>query len=95
MLRSAYRIVSSALAFIKALNNEPVSIQTMYTGATIKHCNMVVQKHYRRELESEYALLKTDVQRLEFEKSLNAAVNTPRVINFQTKKSRGTGKKPR
>jgi hypothetical protein len=70
MRRSAYSIVSSALALVSSVDGEPCRISSLYTGATIRHCNIFLRRLQKRELEARYGSLKSDVQRKEFELEL-------------------------
>lgn len=70
MRRTAYEIVTSSLPFVTRLDGQLMSFKTIYTGATIRHCNIFLQKYHRRELETKYGSLKSDLQRKLFEAEL-------------------------
>lgn len=70
MRRSAYRIVTSALPFVRQVGSVRVTFRTLYTGATIKSCNQFLVKYQRRKLEEDFGSLKSDLQRQLFEREL-------------------------
>ncbi len=72
MRRTAYELVSSSLPFVTRLDGQPMSFKTIYTGATIRHCNIFLEKYHRRQLELKYGSLKSDLQRKLFEAELGS-----------------------
>jgi len=46
-----HRLVASALPFVTKIRNESVVGQLLYTGATIKHCQMFMVRRQTRQLE--------------------------------------------
>lgn len=47
----SHRLVASALPFVTKIRSEGVVGQLLYTGATIKHCQMFMVKRQTRQLE--------------------------------------------
>jgi len=46
-----HRLVASALPFVTKIRNEGVVGQLLYTGATIKHCQLFMVRRQTRQLE--------------------------------------------
>jgi len=70
MRRSAYQIVSSVLPFVTLLGSEAIMLKTLYTGATIRHCNIFLAKYQRKQLEERYKGC-TPVEKEVFQKELD------------------------
>ncbi|ODM96395.1 Ribonuclease P/MRP protein subunit POP5 [Orchesella cincta] len=71
MRRSACSLVSSAIPFIRQVDGKSVTFRTIYTGATINHCNKFLVKYQRKILQEQYGSLKTDLQRQYFQRDLD------------------------
>lgn len=71
MRRSAYNIVSSSLPFVRLVEGRTITLKTIYTGATIRHCNIFLVKYQRKKLEEQYGSLNSDIQRQLFEQELD------------------------
>ncbi|XP_054258101.1 ribonuclease P/MRP protein subunit POP5 [Macrosteles quadrilineatus] len=45
-----HRLVASCLPIVKSIKDTPVSIRTLYTGASLKHCFKFAVKHQKQAL---------------------------------------------
>lgn len=66
-----HRFVATSLPFITSINSKPVTLQTLYTGATIKHCFKFIINYHQSNLIKVISSFKTDEDRVQYQKELN------------------------
>ncbi|KAJ1520009.1 hypothetical protein ONE63_004240 [Megalurothrips usitatus] len=73
VLRSRHgpdRLIASTLPCVTHIGKTPVSLRTIYKGATLRHCFLFLQKYQRAALDKLRSKLRNDEER----KALEAAV---------------------
>ncbi|RZC42848.1 RNase P Rpp14 domain containing protein [Asbolus verrucosus] len=65
-----HRLVASSLPCIKFIENKPVNINTLYIGATIKHCFKFIKNYQQRKFEEYCVGLKNDEEKEALKKAL-------------------------
>lgn len=65
-----YRILASTLPFVNVIDGKNISLNTIYTGATMKQCFKFIQIHQRKHLNLAWSKLKTDEEKKAFESAV-------------------------
>lgn len=65
-----HKLVASSLPFIKAIENNPATVNSLYTGATIRQCLKFLVKYQESKLQELCADLKTNEEKAAMRNSL-------------------------
>lgn len=66
----AHRLVASCLPLLQQVEQQTVTVRTLYTGATLRQCYRFIQHHQRSYLEKIWSGLKTEDERNKMEAAL-------------------------
>ncbi|KAK4875646.1 hypothetical protein RN001_012068 [Aquatica leii] len=55
-----HKLITSALPFIKDIDKKNVSLNTLYTGATLKHCFKFILNYQRKKVDEICATMKSE-----------------------------------
>ncbi|RZF42578.1 hypothetical protein LSTR_LSTR001373 [Laodelphax striatellus] len=65
-----HRFVATSIPFIHNVGKDDVSVNTLYTGATLHQCYKFIKAYQENHLQKLYSSLKTEEERQEFAKSV-------------------------
>ena len=84
-----HRLMASALPSITHIGKMPVTLRTIYTGATMKRCFLFLQRHQRLALDRMWSKLHTDEER---EAMRIAVMDLTALESFQLKRQQHEAK---
>ncbi|KAK7867125.1 hypothetical protein R5R35_005843 [Gryllus longicercus] len=60
----AHRYVASALPFVKLIEDHPVTLKTLYTGTSLRHCFLFLMRYQKFHLKKIWHLLQEEQKKL-------------------------------
>ncbi|GLH10459.1 Uncharacterized protein GBIM_15422 [Gryllus bimaculatus] len=60
----AHRYVASALPFVKLIDVHPVTLKTLYTGSSLRHCFIFLTRYQKFNLKKIWHLLQEEQKKL-------------------------------
>ncbi|XP_068897029.1 ribonuclease P/MRP protein subunit POP5 [Tenebrio molitor] len=75
-----HKFVASSLPCIKFIEQKSVHVNTLYLGATIKHCFKFIQRYQQRKLDEYCVGLKSDEEKVALRKAI---MNLDPVLSMQ------------